>query len=149
MLGSCSCLRFASCWMPVRHQRPIAQPGALLKYCLRRCVPCSRACHLGSLSSMSSPAGSRRAGGQGCSDSTGTRSGDAGVPGGEGSSQGKSALRWAGSGLQSPGVREAARGSCRQRECELCSTGPDHVLLALLALPVEWTVIADRLVICS
>lgn len=52
MLGSCLCLRFASCWMPVLRQRPIAQHGALLEYCLRRRVPCSRACHLGSLSSI-------------------------------------------------------------------------------------------------
>ena len=75
--------------------------------------------------------------------------GEAEMPEGEGSSQGRSALGWAGSRFQSPGVREAARGSCQQRECELCSAGPDHVLLALLALPVEWMVVADRLLICS
>lgn len=73
---------------------------------------------------------------------------DRATPEGQGSSQGQSVLGWAGSWVQSPGVREVARGSRRQWEWEFCSMGPDHVLLAPLALPVEWVVIASRLVIC-
>lgn len=72
----------------------------------------------------------------------------AGASGVGGSSQGRSAVGWAGCGLQSPGLREAARGPCWERECELCSTGPNHVLLALPALTAQWVVIAGSLAIC-